>query len=236
MHFISLIFNEALYRPLFNGLIFLYNTVSFHDFGIAIILLTFLIRLAIFPLNQKAIKSQKAMNVFQPQIKEIQQKFKDDRQKQGQALMELYKKNNINPAGGCLPLLLQLPILLALYQVLWNGLNPERLNLLYSFVSRPETINQMFLGFLDLSKGSPWMAVLAGVFTFFQSKMMISKKSLKGQPGDFSVMMNKQMLYFMPVMTVFIAWSLPAGLSLYWVVMTLFGIGQQYLILRKKNE
>mgnify|MGYP001557847561 CR=1 FL=1 len=236
MNIISLIFNEALYRPLFNGLIFLYNTISFQDFGVAIILLTLLIRLVLYPLNQKAIKSQKALNVLQPQIKEIQQKFKGERQKQGQALMELYQKNKINPAGGCLPLLLQLPILLALYQVLWNGLNPERLNVLYSFISRPEAIDPMFLGFMDLAKGNPWMAILAGIFTFGQSKMMISKKSLKGQPGDFSVMMNKQMLYFMPLVTVFIAWNLPAGLSLYWVVMTLFGIGQQYLVLREKNE
>ena len=236
MSLISLIFNETLYRPLFNGLIFLYNTVSFHDFGVAIILLTVIIRLILFPLNQKAIKSQKAMNTLQPQIKEIQQKFKDDRVKQSQSLMELYQKNKINPAGGCLPLLLQLPILLALYQVLWNGLNPERLNALYSFISRPEAINPIFFGFLDLSKGSPAMAILAGIFTFWQSKMMFSKSSLKGNPGDFSAMMNKQMLYLMPLMTIFIAWKLPAGLALYWVVMTLCGIGQQYLILKQKND
>ena len=236
MNAISLIFNEALYRPLFNGLIFLYNTISFHDFGVAIILFTLAIRLILYPLNQKAIRSQKALNTLQPQIKEIQQKLKGDRQKQAQAMMELYQKNKINPASGCLPLFLQLPILLALYQVFWNGLNPERLSALYSFVSRPEMVNPLFLGFLDLSKGSPAMAILAGIFTFWQSKMMISKNSLKGNPGDFSAMMNKQMLFLMPLITVFIAWKLPAGLALYWVVMTLFGIGQQYLVLRQKNE
>src|SRR3990167_6193343 len=131
MNIISLIFNEALYRPLFNGLIFLYNIIPLPDFGVAIILLTIIIRLVLYPLNQKSITSQKALGELQPQIKDVQNKYPTDKVKQSQAMMELYKKNNINPASGCLPILIQLPILIALYQVFWNGLNPDSLTALY---------------------------------------------------------------------------------------------------------
>jgi len=230
------LFNEVLYRPLFNGLIFLYNIIPWHDFGLAIILLTLIIRLILYPLNQKAIKSQKALAVLQPQIKEIQNKFKNERVKQSQALMELYKTNKINPASGCLPLLIQLPILIALYQVFWNGLKPESLKMIYAFISRPEVINPWFLGLVDLSKSNWPMAILAGALTYVQSKMMTPLQSPTSQPGDFSSMFSKQMLYFMPLFTVFIAWKLPAGLTLYWIAITLFGILQQYLVMRKTTR
>lgn len=235
MDLISTIFNEAFYRPLFNGLIFLYNTVPYHDFGVAIILLTLIIRFILYPLNQKAIKSQKALNELQPQIKDIQTKYKNDRTKQSQALMELYRQKGINPASGCLPLLIQLPVLFALYRVFWNGLNPESLNSLYAFISRPEVINPWFLGLIDLSKANWAMAILAGAFTFVQSKMMMPSRPANAAPGDFSKMFSKQMVYFMPIVTVIIAWKLPAGLALYWIIITLFGIAQQYLVTRKKD-
>ncbi len=235
MNLISTIFNEAFYRPLFNGLIFLYNAIPYHDFGVAIILLTLLIRFVLYPLNQKAIRSQKALSELQPQIKEIQAKHKSDRAKQSQALMELYRQNKINPASGCLPLLIQLPVLFALYRVFLNGLNPKNLKELYSFVSRPEIINPWFFGLIDLSKSNWPMAILAGALTFIQSKMMIPSQTKNPTAGDFSAMFSKQMVYLMPIMTVIIAWKLPAGLALYWIVITLFGIGQQYLVTRKKN-
>ena len=235
MNFIFTIFHEVLYRPLFNGLVFLYNVVPYHDFGIAIILLTLIIRFILYPLNQKALKSQKALSELQPQIKEIQSKYKADRVKQSQALMEFYKTKGINPASGCLPLLVQLPVLIALYQVFLNGLKPESLKSLYYFVSRPELINTKFLGLIDLSQSNYGLAILAGALTFVQSKMMVpSVKS--ANPGDFSTMMSRQMVYLMPVITLIIAWKLPAGLALYWVVITLFGVVQQYFVNKKINE
>jgi len=235
MNLIGVIFNEAFYRPLFNGLIFLYNAIPYHDFVLAIILLTIIIRLILYPLNQKAIKSQKALNDLQPQIKEIQAKYKSDRAKQSTELMALYRQKGINPASGCLPLLIQLPVLFALYRVFWNGLKPESLNSLYSFISRPDLINPWFLSLIDLSKSNWLMAFLAGALTFVQSKMMAPSQSKNNAAGDFTAMFSRQMVYFMPIMTVVIAWKLPAGLALYWIVITLFGIVQQYLITRKKN-
>jgi len=234
MNFITIAFNEVLYRPLFNGLIFLYNAIPPHDFGVAIILLTVIIRLILYPLNQKAITSQKALGELAPQIKELQNKYSTDKVKQSQALMELYKKNNINPASGCLPLLIQLPILIALYQVFLNGLKPESLSALYSFIASPGQVDPMFLGLISLAKANVALAILAGAFTFWQSKMMVRfQPPAVGQGSDFSSALNKQMLYFMPLFTVFIAWRLPAGLTLYWVVTTLAGVIQQYFVIKK---
>lgn len=235
MNIIFSFFHEILYRPLFNGLIFLYNVIPLHDFGVAIILLTIIIRLVLYPLNQKAIVSQKKLSQLQPQIKEIQAQYPADKVKQSQALMEFYKKNNINPASGCLPLLIQLPILIALYQVFWNGLNPDSLRLLYSFVASPERVNPMFLGLINLANPNYIFAILAGIFTFWQSKMMVGFQPAASQGQDFSAAINKQMVYFMPLVTIFISWKLPAGLTLYWVVTTLAGIIQQYFVIKKNG-
>ena len=108
------LYNEFLYRPLFNLLVFFYNTIAFSDVGIAIVLLTVFTRLIFLPLSQKAIRSQKALQELQPQIKAIQEKYKDNKEEQGRQVMAFYKQNKTNPLSGCLPLLIQLPILIAL--------------------------------------------------------------------------------------------------------------------------
>ena len=142
----------------------------------------------------------------------------------------------INPFGGCLPLLIQLPILIALYRVFWKGLQPEAMVNLYSFVPYPSAINPVFLGMINLAETSLVLAVLAGVTQYFQTKMMTPKtQKTKQKEGvaQFSGMMQKQMLYFFPIFTVFILWKLPAALGLYWIVTALFSIFQQYLIFKK---
>ena len=148
---LATLFNEALYRPIFNALVFLYNIIPGHDFGIAIILLTILIRIILFPLSYKSIKSRQALSVLQPKIKEIQKKLKT-KEEQTQAMMKLYKEHKVNPFSGCLPLLIQFPILIALYRVLINVLKPASLTVLYSSVKNPNIINPIFVGILDLSK------------------------------------------------------------------------------------
>lgn len=232
------VFNLILVKPLFNLLVGIYNVVPGHDFGVAIIVLTILVRLVLYPLAQSGIKSQKALSDIQPEIKALQKKHKDNKEKQAQELMKLYKEKHINPAGGCLPLLIQLPVLIALFQVLRKGVNGEGVALLYSFVSRPETINPMFIGLIDLGATSVILAVLAGITQFIQGKMLAPASSTQssGGKGDFSSSLNKQMVYTMPVFTLLIALRFPAGLSLYWVVNNLFSIFQQYLIIRKKQK
>lgn len=231
------IFNILFYKPLFNLLIVIYNAIPGNDFGIAIIILTLLIRFILYPLTKKGIESQKAMAEIQPKIKELQQQYKDNRAKQAEELMKLYREYKVNPFSSFLNLLIQIPILIALYQVFLNGLNPERLNGLYSFVQNPGAIDPMFVGLIDLSQANPIMAVLAGVLQFVQSKMMLpkSKKKDKKQESDFAKIMHHQMTYFLPFLTVIIAWRFPAGLPLYWIINTLFSIAQQYYMERDKD-
>lgn len=232
-------FHIILYQPLFNSLVILYNYIPGHDFGIAIIFLTLIIRLILYPISIKAVNSQRGLQKLQPQIQELQKKYKNDREKQAKETLALYKKEKINPFSGLLLALLQLPILIALYQVFWNGLKPEELTGLYAFVFNPGQINTLFLNIIDLSKPHIILAVLAGLTQYFQTKMLTPKSNPKtgGQDkgADFSKVMQKQMLYFFPIFTVIILLSLPSALGLYWTVSGLFSIIQQYLIFRENK-
>lgn len=226
---ISYLFNEIFYRPLFNGLIFLYNIVPGHDLGVSIIILTILIRLILWPLTSKSIKSQKALTKIQPQIEEIKKKFKNNKEAQAKALMGLYSENKISPLAGFLPLVIQIPIIIALWQVFLNSLNLD-LNSLYSFVPAPTQVQSIFLGLVDLSHKSVVLAVLAGVLQYFQTKMIMPPSSTKpAGASDFSQIMSKQMLYFGPILSMIIFGTLPAALPLYWIVVTLLTLLQQYL-------
>jgi len=231
-------FNTILYQPLFNALVLLYSYLPGHDFGIAVIILTVIIRIILYPLMIKSIRSQKILSDLQPKVQEIQRKYKDDKEKQSKELMALYQKEKINPFGGCLPLLIQLPILIALYRVFWKGLQPEAMGMLYNFVPNPGAIDPTFLGFINLAAPSLIFAILAGITQFFQSKMLMTQKTngKNDQMGQLSNMMQKQMLYFFPIFTVFILWRLPSAIGLYWIITALFSIGQQYLILKPLNK
>ncbi len=238
----SQIYNIILFQPLLNLLVFLYNNIG--DLGIAIIIITILIRLILLYPSYKALKSQRALQELQPKIKDLQKKHKDNKEDQTKALMEFYKENKVNPFSSCLPMLIQLPIIFALYRVFRTGLSEINTDYLYPFIKAPEHINTLFLGFLNLNDTNIFLAVLAGVLQFIQSKMMLAKTKNKNQAkekapqglGDMSGMLGKQMTYLMPAMTVFIAMSLPSGLALYWVTTTLFAIAQQYVIMRPQAK
>lgn len=227
------IFHTVLYQPIFNIFVFLYNFIPGHDVGLVILVITILVRLALFPLTSSSIKAQRSMQDLQPKMEAVKKQFADDKQKQTQAIMELYKTNKVNPLTSCLPMLIQLPILIALYMVLRDGLASKDLaTSLYSFVNNPGTINQTSLGFFNMAKPNYVLAVLAGAAQYFQAKTL-SRKNPPKEAGEGSKdeammsMMNKQMLYFMPVMTIVIGFSLPAGLTLYWFSSTLLMVLQQ---------
>lgn len=238
--FLASFFYVILYQPLFNSLILLYNYIPGHDFGVAIIFLTLIIRFILFPISLKATNSQKGLQDLQPKILEIQKKYKDDKEKQARETLELYKREKINPFSGLLLAFIQLPILIALYQVFWNGLKPAELTGLYSFVSNPGVINAISLHIIDLSKANFVLAVLAGVTQYVQTKMMLPKNIKKSggqsKEADLSNMMQMQMTYFMPVFTVIILISLPSALGLYWTVSGLFSVIQQYFFLKKNKK
>ncbi|MFH0930216.1 MAG: YidC/Oxa1 family membrane protein insertase [Candidatus Moraniibacteriota bacterium] len=227
------LFHSIIYQPIYNALIFLYNIVPGHDLGVAIILLTIIIRVILYPLAKKQIESQKKMQEIQPEIKKLQEKYKGDKEKQGKELMKFYKEKKVHPASGCLPLVVQIIFIIALYQALVAGINFSECKDLYSFVACPATIKTGFLGMLDLAKPSIALAVLTAAAQFVQTKMMMG--TVKSAPGvgkgDFAQTMNKQMLYLGPILTLFIGARFPAGLPLYWLVMTLFMIGQQYWVM-----
>ena len=136
--FINLAYNDVIYRPLLNLLVFFYNVIPGHDVGIVIIVLTIFIRLILAPSFHKSLKSQKAMNDLQPKLGALREKHKGDKEAEAKAMMELYKEHEINPLASCLPLLIQLPILIGLYQVFRIALGGYRyyvrLQGLYSFV------------------------------------------------------------------------------------------------------
>ncbi|MBP6859576.1 MAG: membrane protein insertase YidC [Candidatus Magasanikbacteria bacterium] len=235
------LFHVVLYQPIFNVFVFLYNVLPGHDVGLVILAITILVRLVLYPLTSASIKSQRSLQDLQPKMAAIKLQYPDDKQKQTQAIMEMYKNNKVNPLASCLPVLIQLPILIALYKVLQDGLHSKNLaDSLYSFVANPGSINQISLHFFNMAKPNYVLAVLAGLAQYFQAKTL-SRKNPPLQAGEGSKdeammsMMNKQMLYFMPVMTVLIGLNLPAGLTLYWFFGTLLMALQQIWLFKNHD-
>ncbi len=232
-----------LFQPIFNLLIFLYNIIPGADVGFAIILLTILIKLALWPLMSSSLKSQKAMQELQPKLDELKKQYGDDKEGLSKAMMALYQNEKVNPLASCLPVLIQLPVLIALYRVLFHGFDAAALNQLYPFVYNPGHINTIFLGLVDLGKANIVLAVLAGVLQFFQARMLMQRQPPKqvatsGGAKDESMLasMNKSMMYMMPIMTVLIGIKLPGGLTLYWVTVTVFSIVQQWWVFKQKEK
>ncbi|MDA3802834.1 MAG: YidC/Oxa1 family membrane protein insertase [Patescibacteria group bacterium] len=232
-------FTSIFYQPILNILVFLYNNVSFTDIGVAIILLTLVIKLVLWPLNTSSIKSQKSLQDLQPKLDKLKKKYKDDKVALSKATMDLYKQHKVNPFSSCLPLLIQLPFLIAVFRIFRDGVN-SNLDLVYSFIANPGSIDMMSLGIIDLSTPNIYLAVLAGLAQFWQSKMMLAKKpaiKTKGAKDEnMAAIMSKQMMYVMPVITIVIGMSLPGGLTLYWFVLTLFTVFQQLIIFKKINN
>ncbi|MFA5076278.1 MAG: YidC/Oxa1 family membrane protein insertase [Patescibacteria group bacterium] len=239
------IYHTFLYQPIFNALVFIYDVVPGHDIGIAIIILTVLIKLILYPFSLQSIRSQRAMQSLQPKLEELKRKYKDDKEKLSLEMMELYKREKVNPFSSCLPILIQFPFLIAVYQVFRSGLGGGSLDLLYPFVQNPGSINPVSLGLVDLAKPQIVLAVLAGAAQFWQSKMLMVQKPPKTADGkvlpgakdeNTMAIMNKQMVYMMPLITVVIGASLPGGLTLYWFVTTLLMALQQLYFFRKSKK
>lgn len=222
------IFYTIFYQPIFNALIYLYNAIPIKDLGIAILVLTLIIKLIFYPLSKQSIKAQKALQDLNPEIEKIKEKYKNEKEKMGPELMALYKDKKINPFSSCLPLLVQLPVLFAIYRVFYDMFTKtDAMNALYGFVQQPESINPLAFGFLSLADKNWMVAILAGLAQYWQSKMLMSKRSSSGA----AAMMNKQMLYFMPAFTIIVGAQFPAGLTVYWLFTTLLSVAQQYLVL-----
>lgn len=226
------LFHTILVQPLLNLLVISYNFIP--DIGVAIILITLVVRLLLLPSFHKSLKSQKAMSDLQPKLTEMREKHKDSKEAQAKAMMDLYKEHKVNPLSSCLPLLVQLPLLIALYQVFILGLgNSDLQSNLYSFVNNPGQLSPSFLGLIDLSKPNIVFGIVAGIAQFIQSKMMM-KTNVATDTATKALAI--QTVYVLPVLTVLISIKLPAGLPLYWIITTLFAIAQQYYIMRTSKK
>ena len=235
----SYIFNTFFYNPIYNGLIFLASYFSWIDLGIAVVLITIIVKLILFPLTKKSIQAQIKMKEIEPRMVELKEKYKSDKEKQAKEIMALYKNNGINPFASFLLVFAQLPILFALYFVFLNGGLPEvNTDILYSFMKVPGAINVHFLFMVDITQKSLLLALLAGASQFFQIRLIMPKtepstnkeKTLK---DDLVKNMQMQMKYVMPIIIFFIAYGLSAAIALYWTTSNLFMIGQELYI--RKN-
>lgn len=242
------ILNTIVYQPIFNGLLFLQKTLPGNDLGLAIIILTIVIKSVLFTPSLAAIRASRQLQTLQPKLKAIQEKYKDNKEQLAREQMKLYKESKVNPLSSCLPTILQLVVFIYLYQVFINGLKVDGAGLLEAeqlknvypslrdyFASHP--INTMFLNFVNMAaKHNIILAVLAGASQFWQTKMLAAPKEPKipgAKDESMTSALNKQMMYLLPLMMVYFGYTFPAGLALYWIVSTFFTIGQQYIFLRR---
>ncbi|HEY4500069.1 MAG TPA: YidC/Oxa1 family membrane protein insertase [Candidatus Paceibacterota bacterium] len=207
-------FNTFLYNPLLKTLMFLYENAAFHDLGIAIIILTFLVRLVLLPLFYKSAKNQLLLQKIQPLLQQIQHDHKDNKEKQAQAMMELYKTHKVNPFSNFLILFIQLPILIALYKV---------------FMGDFSSIHPVFLNLINLQDKSIVMVGLAAIAQYFQGKLSLPKIQ-EGKELSAPERMGRQMVFIGPVLTLVILTNLPSAVGLYWLATSVFAIIQQIYI------
>ena len=230
------LWNSIFYRPLYNLLLGIIAIMPGADVGLAVITLTILVKLVLFPLTQKSIYSQMEMKELEPEIAAIKAKT-TDKTEQNKLTYALYKEKKVNPFSSCLLILVQLPVIIALYWVFLHGFATAAA-IPYSFVHAPETFNLHFLGFLDLAQKSIYLALLAGITQYIQGYLAQgrqSKPSGEGMAGQFAKTMQTQMLYMLPVMIAIIAYRVSAAVALYWITSNIFTIGQE-LYTRQKMK
>lgn len=233
-------FNAIFYQPLYNALVFISSILPGGDIGLAIIILTILVKVVLFPFFQKATLTQMRMKKVEPELAKIKEIYKNDQQTQTIKTLELYRVNKINPFSSLVVLIIQIPIVIALFWVFRGNFVFDQAQL-YSFVSVPHVVSTKLLGILDITQKSIILAVLTGLTQFIQTKLTMPAAPPKkdGVPSsfkdDFARSLNMNMRYFMPIFVGYIAYTLSSAIALYWVTSNLFAIGQEYYI-RKKRE
>jgi len=231
---------EVFYKPILNTLIFFISTLSGNSLGWGIILLTILIKLILLVPNHKALRAQKQMQRVQPQLDALKKKHKDNPKRLANETMKIWQKHKVNPMSSCLPILIQFPVLIALFYVVKDGLDFINPHLLYASLKSFDAslIEPVFLGLIDLTKINIFvLPIIIGLLQFGQMKLTLGK-TLKNQPaaaGSLMPMMNKTMIYFMPVLIAVFTASLPAAVGFYWGTSTIFGIGQQIVVNKSKD-
>ena len=233
---IHYIWNVVLYQPLLNALAFLVSIIPGGDVGLAVIALTIIVKVILFPLSQRSIESQAQMNILTPELNKIKNSGAS-KEEQARLTFELYKQHKTNPFSGCLLVLIQIPIIFALYYVFYKGINFES-GLLYSFIHVPAHMNMIFLGILDISQKSLILAILAGFSQYLQAHFMPKPPASNGDgksfQDSFAKSMNMQMKYIFPFLIAFIAYRISGAVALYWITSNMFMVGQQFYVRKKE--
>ena len=246
---ISSVFNATVYNPLYNGLVSIVGVLPSHDVGIAVIILTIVVRVVLYPLSKKAILAQQKMKKIAPEMELLKEKYKNDREQQGKAMFALYKQNDIHPFASFGLILIQLPILFALYWVFAFGGLPEiDIARLYSFVSEPAGANMEFIGLINMAGKSVVLAVLAAATQIIYTRLSMGarKKTAPSESassfgqGSFGKDMAKsfdiQMRYVLPIFIGVVAYTVPSAAALYWVTSNSAMIAQELLMGRRFRE
>lgn len=228
------------YQPIYNALMFVMSTITFGDVGFAVIILTIFVKILLFPVARKSIKSQVVMKKLAPLLKKIKEDY-PNKEEQSKKTFALYKEHGVNPFSGCLLVLIQLPIIFALYYAFLRGLGAHAVaGPLYSFVQMPASIHTMFLGVIDMNGHSVVLALLAGISQFAQGYLMNKKDKNEVQPirditkpsfqEQLTESMTTNMKYTLPVIITIVAWQVSAAVALYWVVSNLCTIAQEWYV------
>ncbi|MBI5140345.1 MAG: membrane protein insertase YidC [Candidatus Vogelbacteria bacterium] len=238
-------YNTLVYYPIYNALVFLTALMPGNDIGLAVVVLTLLVKTILAPLSHKTISTQKKMKDLEPLIAEIKETHKKDREAQAVKMMELYKEHRVNPFSGIVLMFIQIPIILALFFVFQSKIDLAA-DFIYSFVMKPATIGMSFLGLIDLTQKNLLLAVLVGFTQFIQVKYSLppTVKKEKKKDGeedssfgsDFAEGMNFQMKYVLPIFIGFVAYGLSAVVSLYWIVNNVFTIIHEFYVRNKAGK
>ena len=232
------LFHFLIFDPLYNALVFLVSVVPFADVGLAVIVLTIFVKLVLFPLSLKAVRTQIVVRAIEPQLNEIKEKYKNDKPEQARKTMELYRAEGINPFSSILLIFIQLPIIFGLYWVVVQGGLPQLdESVLYSFTPIPEMFNMEFLWVSDIAGKSIILALLAGITQYFQIKLTLPPLKDRGKnpslKDDLARSFHLQMRYVMPIIVVVVAYVISAAIAIYWTTSNLFAIGQEFYVRKR---
>jgi YidC/Oxa1 family membrane protein insertase len=233
---ISSLFHAAFYNPIYNALVALVALVPGSDVGIAIILLTIAIRLILLPFSLSAARTQRAMKLLEPKMKDLKEKYKDDKEREAIETLELYKAANVNPFASILIAFIQIPVLLALYWVFMHEPFPTiHTALLYAFTPVPQSASLLFLGLVSVANKSLVLALFAGLTQLLQAHMAL-KGSMRPSPdakkGDFQSVMGMQLKYVFPVLITVISYTTSSAIALYFITTNLAGSLQEWHVRR----
>jgi YidC/Oxa1 family membrane protein insertase len=240
----SSLWHGVFFDPIYNTLVFFIDVAPRGDVGLAIIATVIVVKTVLLPLSVRAAKTQKAMKEIEPKLKELKESHKDDKQAQAKAMMEVYSDANISPFASIALLLIQIPIVFALYFAVARGggipLPDINIDLLYSFIPTPTIVNTNFLEWVDITGRSVILAALAGITQFWQINLTLPKLGPKKQTDvpdlkeEFVRNMHLQMRYVMPVIIAVVAYTISAAIALYFFVSNVVGILQEFYVRRHR--